>query len=174
MKVLGTCRLAIQNIGGYGYTHTIALVCPNLLHQFLLSWITQKKLHLLHKSWRFIRLMSANSAKLTEVRLIPRKLRPKEKVPDTKIPERPKPEWPKELKDLCMKIQDVLVEELESAQQVTCPSMDVELQTGAKPFFAQRKRKNPFRWKEKVKKEVQKLIKQGVIERNPSNEAANG
>ena len=30
MKVLGTCRLAIQNIGGYGYTHTIALVCPNL------------------------------------------------------------------------------------------------------------------------------------------------
>ena len=36
MKVLGTCRLAIKNIGGYGYTHTIALVCPNLLHQFLL------------------------------------------------------------------------------------------------------------------------------------------
>ena len=33
MKVLGTCRLAIQNIGGYGYTHTIALVCPNLKHQ---------------------------------------------------------------------------------------------------------------------------------------------
>ena len=49
MMVLGTCRLAIQNIGGYRYTHTIALVCPNLSHIFLLSWITQKKLNLLHK-----------------------------------------------------------------------------------------------------------------------------
>ena len=48
VKILGTCRLAIQDIGRYGYTHTIALVCPNLLHQFLLSWITQKKMHLLY------------------------------------------------------------------------------------------------------------------------------
>ena len=32
MKVLGTCRLAIQNIGGYGYTHNVALVSPNLSH----------------------------------------------------------------------------------------------------------------------------------------------
>ena len=64
MKVLGTCRLAIQNIGGYGYTHTIALVCPNLSHQFLLSWITQKKLHLLHQGWPFVKLVAANSATL--------------------------------------------------------------------------------------------------------------
>ena len=71
--------------------------------------------------------MSANSATLTEVPSIPRKLRPKEKVPDPKIPEWPKPEWPKELKDLCIEFQDVLVEELESAQQVTCPPMDIEL-----------------------------------------------
>ena len=50
--------------------------------------------------------------------------------------------------------------------------MDVELQAGAKLFFARRPRKNPLHWKEKVKKEVQKLIKQGVIERIPVNEAA--
>ena len=87
MKVLGTCRLAIQNIGGYGYTHTIVLVCPNLSHQFLLSWITQKKLHLLHQGWPFVKLMSANSATLTEVPTIPRKLRPKEKGTGPKIPE---------------------------------------------------------------------------------------
>ena len=89
MKVLRTCKLQIQNIGGHGYTHTIALVCPNLSHTFLLSWITQKKLHLLHRGWPFVRLYSANSATLTEMPSIPKKLRPKEKVPDPKIPE-----WP--------------------------------------------------------------------------------
>ena len=116
--------------------------------------------------------MSAKSVILTEVPSIPRKLRPKEKVLDPKFPEWLKPEWPKELKDLCMEFQDVLVEELESAQQVTCPPMDVELQGGAKLFFARRPIKNPLHWKEKVKKEVQKLIKQGVIECIPANEAA--
>ena len=103
---------------------------------------------------------------------IPKKLRPKEKVPDPKIPEWPKPEWPKELQDLCTEFQDVLVEELERGQMITCPPMDVELTVGAKPFFARRPRKNPLHWKERVKKEVQKLIKQGVIERIPANEAA--
>ena len=112
MKVLGTCRLAIQNIGGYGYTHTVPLVCPNLSHHFLLSWITQKKLHLFHRGWLFVRLLIANSATLTEMPSIPRKLRPKEKVPDPKIPEWPKPEWPKELRDQRIEYKDVLVEEL--------------------------------------------------------------
>ena len=58
-----------------------------------------------------------------------------------------------------MEFQDILVEELESAQQVTCPPMDVELQAGAKPFFAWKPRKNPVNLKEKVKKDVQKLKK---------------
>ena len=89
MKVLGTCRLAIQNIGGYGYTHTIALVCPNLLHQFLLSWIMQKKLSLLHQGWPFVKLISANSATLSEIPATLKRLRPKEKVPNPKTPE-----WP--------------------------------------------------------------------------------
>ena len=64
------------------------------------------------------------------------------------------------------------MEELDSEQVVRCPPMDVELLPGSKPFFAQRPRKNPLHWKEKVKKEVQKLIKQGVIERIPANECA--
>ena len=131
----------------------------------------QKKLHLLHRGWPFAKLMSANSATLTEVPRIPRKLRPKEKVPDQKIPEWPRPEWPKELRDLCLEFEELPMEELESAQQVTCPPMDVELQAGAKLFFARRPRKNPLYWKEKVKKEVQKLIKQGVIELIPAKEA---
>ena len=90
MKVLGTCRLAIQNIGGYRYTHTIALVCPNLLHQFLLSWIPQKKLHLLYQGWLFVKLVSANSATLSEISTIPKRLRPRGKVPDPKIPKNSK------------------------------------------------------------------------------------
>ena len=94
-------QTANSNICGYGYTHTIALVCPNLSHTFLLSWITQKKLYLLHRGWPFVRLYSANSATLTEMPSIPRKLKQKEKVPDPKIPEWPKSEWPKELRDLC-------------------------------------------------------------------------
>ena len=126
----------------------------------------------MHRGWPFVRLLSANSATLTKVSSIPKKLRPKEKVPDPKIPEWPKPEWPKELNDLCIEFQDVIVEELESAQQVTCPPMDVELAVGAKPFFARRPRKNPLHWKEKVKKDIKKLIKQDVSELIPANKAA--
>ena len=50
--------------------------------------------------------------------------------------------------------------------------MDVDLKAGAKPFFARRPRKNPLHWKEKVKKEVQKQIKQGVIEQIQANKVA--
>ena len=64
----------------------------------------------------------------------------------------PKPEWPQELKDLCNKFSDVLVEELSQAQNIECPPMDVELQAGAKPFFARKPRKTPLHWGEKVKK----------------------
>ena len=50
--------------------------------------------------------------------------------------------------------------------------MDVELQSGIKPFFTRKPRKTPLHWGEKVKKEVKKLIKAGVIERIPANESA--
>ena len=49
--------------------------------------------------------------------------------------------------------------------------MDVELQSGAKPFFARKPRKTPLHWGEKVKKEVKKLLKAGVIERISVNES---
>ena len=120
-----------------------------------------ENLKLLHKGWPFVRLYNASSATLTEVPTTPRRLRPKTKAPDPKIPEWPKQEWPKELQDLCKEFEDVLVEELDSEQVVRCPPMDVELLPGTKPFFACRPHKNPLHWKEKVKKEVQELIKQG-------------
>ena len=65
----------------------------------------------------------------------------------------------------------VLVEELTQAQNIQCPPMDIELITGAKPFFARKPRKTPLHWGEKVKKEIKKLLKSGVIERIPANEA---
>ena len=67
-------------------------------------------------------------------------------------------EWPQELKDLCNEFSDILVEELSQAQNIQCPPMDVELQAGAKPFFARKLRKTPLHWGEKVKKEVKKLL----------------
>ena len=50
--------------------------------------------------------------------------------------------------------------------------MDIEIQAGVKPFFTRKPRKTPLQWEEKVKKEVRKLIKSGLIELIPANEAA--
>ena len=50
--------------------------------------------------------------------------------------------------------------------------MDVELQTGVKPFFTRKPRKTPLHWAEKDKKEVKKLIKAGIIEPIPANKQA--
>ena len=66
----------------------------------------------------------------------------------------------------------MFVEELEEAQIITCPPMDVELKNTSKPFFARKPRKTPLHWADKVKKEIKKLIKAGIIERIPANESA--
>ena len=68
IKVTGTTELELQLPGG-GWTTTIALVCPKLSNQMLLSWITQKKLNMIHKGWPFttIRQYSANLVSLSDV-----------------------------------------------------------------------------------------------------------
>ena len=48
----------------------------------------------------------------------------------------------------------------------------LETPAGNKTVFCQKTNKKPLHWAEKVKKEVQKLIKQGIIERILANEAA--
>ena len=48
IKVTGTTELELQLPDG-GWTTTVALVCPKLSHQMLLSWIMQKKLQMIHK-----------------------------------------------------------------------------------------------------------------------------
>ena len=50
--------------------------------------------------------------------------------------------------------------------------MEVNLIAGTKLFFARRPRRFPLHWAEKVKKETQKLIKAGIIEKMPSNKSA--
>ena len=52
MKVTGRTTLELQLPGG-GWTTTVALVFPRLSHEMLLSWITQKKLNMIHKGWPF-------------------------------------------------------------------------------------------------------------------------
>ena len=170
MKVIGTTKVKIMANGGKWVT-TVALVCPRLSHQMLLSWITQKKLQMLHPGWPFCIITTANAAMVSEFNTTPKCFRPKETTPDPQKPAWPKPEWPKELQELCLEFSDVLVEELTEAQNIQCPPIDVELQIGAKPFFARKPRKTPLHWGEKVKKEVKKLLKAGVIERIPANES---
>ena len=48
MNMIGTMKIRIMIKGGTWIT-TVALVCPQLSHQMLLSWITQKKLQMLHE-----------------------------------------------------------------------------------------------------------------------------
>ncbi len=60
MKVIGTTKIRIMAPGG-GWTTTVALVCPKLSHQFLMSWVTQMKLQLLHPGWPFCRILAKNS-----------------------------------------------------------------------------------------------------------------
>ena len=131
-----------------------------------------EKLQMLHEGWPFGVFNTANTASMSEFNTTPKRFRPKESHPDPQIPQWPKPEWPKELQELCLEFSDVLVEELAEAQNIQCPPMDIELQSGIKPFFARKPRKTPLHWGEKVKKEVKKLIKAGVIERIPANESA--
>ena len=131
-----------------------------------------EKLQILHPAWPFSQIWGTNSATTTEFTTTPKHLRPRDTDPEPQTPIWPKPEWPKELKDLCVEFSDVLVEELTQAQNIQCPPMDVELMTGVKPFFARKPRKTPLHWGEKVKKEVKKLLKSGMIERIPANEAA--
>merc|ERR1711989_1214 len=166
MKVIGTTKILLRVRGGTWVT-TVALVCPRLSHQMLLSWQTQKKLQMLHEGWPFSIIHSANTAYNHEFNTTPKRFRPKVINPDPQIPQ-----WPKELQDLCLEFSDVLVEEFEEAMNITCPLMDLELNNTSKPFFARKPKKHPLHWAQKIKKEVKKLVKAGVIERVPPNEAA--
>ena len=65
---------------------TVTLVCPRLTHQMLLSWITQKKLQMLHQGWPFCVINTANTASISEFNTTPKRFRPKESHPDPQIP----------------------------------------------------------------------------------------
>ena len=76
MKVVGTTKIRIMVRGGTWIT-TVALVCPKLSHQMLLSWITQKKLQMLHEGWPFCVINTANTASISEFNTTPKRFRPK-------------------------------------------------------------------------------------------------
>ena len=111
---------------------------------------------MLHEGWPFTVIQTANTAYNPEFNTTPKRFRPNAINPDPQIPQWPKPEWPKELQDLCKEFSDVLMEELEEAQNITCPPMDT-----SKPFFARKPKKHPLHWAEKVKKRSRNLSRQG-------------
>merc|ERR1712237_25966 len=110
-----------------------------------------------HNSMFLLESSLQQSAHNPDYNTTPKRLRPRIVNPDPQIPQWPKEEWPKELQE---------------EMNITCPPMDVELNNTSKPFFARKPKKHPLHWAQKVKKEVKKLVKAGVIERVPPNEAA--
>ena len=52
IKVARTTELELQLPGG-GWARSTALVCLKLSHEMLLSWVSQKKLQMLHRGWPF-------------------------------------------------------------------------------------------------------------------------
>ena len=71
IQVAGTTELELQLPGG-DWVKSTALVCPKLSNQMLLSWITQKKLGMIHKGWSFMAIQhNANSASLSEIPITP-------------------------------------------------------------------------------------------------------
>ena len=52
IQVSGTTELCLQAPGG-NFTKCLALVCPKLSNELLLSWSSQKKLRMLHRNWPF-------------------------------------------------------------------------------------------------------------------------
>ena len=130
----------------------------------LLSWISQKKLQMIHKGWPF-KTIQEYTASTVQPPVTPRGLCPPEPKVKPTSPPWPPPHFPKKLCDLCLEFQDVLVEELKPDQKITCPPMEVNLIPGTKPFLAQRPRRFPLYWTERIKKETQKLIRAGIIEK---------
>merc|ERR1712101_49341 len=92
MRVIGTTKLRLMAPGG-GWKTTVALVCPKLSHQFLMSWVTQKKLQLLHPGWPFSLILETNLATISEFQTTPKCFRPRDTNPDPQTPIWPKPEW---------------------------------------------------------------------------------
>ena len=62
------------------------------------------------------------------------------------------------------------MENLTPDQKMVCPPMEVDITPGTKPFYATRPRRFPLHWSERIKKETQKLIKAGIIEKMPNDE----
>ena len=132
----------------------VALVCPKLSHKMLLSWITQKKLNMIHKGWPFtvINYYTANSVSMSELPTTPQKLCPAEPNTPPTSPAWPPPHFPTKLQELCVEFEDVLDTELEVNQHIQCQPMEVELVGGTKPFFARRPHKNPLHLADKQRK----------------------
>ena len=110
MKVTGTTELELQLPGG-GWTPTVALVCPKLSHQMLLSWITQKKLQMIHKGWPFtvINQYTANAASMSDIPTTPQRLQPAEPKVQPTSPAWPPLHFPPKLQQLRREYEDVLV-----------------------------------------------------------------
>ena len=111
IKVTGTTELGLQLPGGR-WIQTTALVCPRLSHECLLSWVSQKKLRMLHKGWPFSPVPdydSSYTAHSVQSSVTPSGLRAPEPQAAPTTPAWPPEHFPQRLKDLCVEYEDVLL-----------------------------------------------------------------
>ena len=127
---------------------------------------------MLHRNWPFSVLGQENASTASMTHTIPKRMRKPVSRKPLHVPLWPPQHFPEKLREVCREFEDVLVEDLESNQTIQCPEMDVTLKEGVKPFFARKPRKAPLHWSQKIKQEVKKLVRAGVIEKIPPNETA--
>ena len=58
-----------------------------------------------------------------------------------------------------------MVEELPPGRRMYCPEMDIRIKDGYKPFICKKPRPTPLHWKPHIDNEIQKLLREGTIQR---------
>ena len=57
------------------------------------------------------------------------------------------------------------MDELKSGEKMWCPPMDVRLKENYQPYVCTKPRPSPIHWQEHINKEIQNLLREGIIER---------
>merc|ERR1712089_58062 len=159
IKIVGTCKLRLQRPGGEWKTIT-AMVTESLSDAVLLSWSTQKFLGILPRSWPHeLHVRSVG------VSVGPRKLCVAPDPIRIQTPTWPPPHFSQDMRDLCLRYEDVLVEEIPPGRRMYCPEMDIRMKPEYTPFICKKPHPTPLHWKPHIDREIEKLLREGTIQK---------
>ena len=155
IKIIGTTNLRMQRPNGK-WRSIMAIVTEKLSDSLLLSWNTQKFLGILPMNWPH---------ELHARAVGPRKLCNDPEPIKIEVPEWPPPHFSSKMRELCDRYSDVLVDELKAGEKIFCPEMEIRLKEGYKGYICRKPRAVPFHWRKHIDREIQKLLREGIIER---------